>query len=650
MQGYRALSKDEIGTMEGAGCSAEDWSKVEVKEGFDPGRVRNADLLGSVRIGDLGGDVAVGGGASLPAGVYDATLVNCELGDNVRVANVRSHMSNYRIGDGAAVLDVGEMSTNPGATFGNGVELEPVNEGGGRELRIFGELSSQFAYLLCMHRYRPEMVERLEAMVDAFVADAKSQVGQVGERALVAHVGKIEDVNVGPHAVVSGAASLINGTILSEEAAPAEVGAGVTAEDFIIGEGSSVDGGAVLSAAFIGQGVQVGKQYSAENSLFFANSECFHGEACSVFGGPYTVTHHKSTLLIAGLFSFYNAGSGSNQSNHMYKLGPVHQGVLERGSKTGSFSYLLWPSVVGPFCVVIGKHMQNFDTGDLPFSYVTEEGGNSHLTPAMNLTTVGTVRDGEKWPARDRRKSTVKRDQIRFEVLSPYLVGKMARGEALLQGLYEETARDVEEVRTRGLRIKRLVLRHGARAYRGAVDLYLNEKIVRRAERAADEGIEAVRAALAAADGSTDCDAWADVSGLLVACDRLSQLETDIESGKIATIGDLQTACKAASDAYEEDEWAWVRKTYQARTGKSLDELTLEDLDAIRAAYRKAAATNINKVLADAEKEFDDVAKFGYGADGNADQAATDFASVRGDFEGNSFVKDMKERLGKLKA
>ena len=45
------------------------------------------------------------------------------------------------------------------------------------------------------------------------------------------------------------------------------------------------------------------------------------------------MTHHKSTLLIAGMFSFMNAGSGSNQSNHMYKLGPIHQGAMERGAK-----------------------------------------------------------------------------------------------------------------------------------------------------------------------------------------------------------------------------------------------------------------------------------------------------------------------------
>ena len=28
----------------------------------------------------------------------------------------------------------------------------------------------------------------------------------------------------------------------------------------------------------------------------------------------------------------------------MYKLGPIHQGILERGAKTSSDSYILWPS------------------------------------------------------------------------------------------------------------------------------------------------------------------------------------------------------------------------------------------------------------------------------------------------------------------
>ncbi|MFH1570136.1 MAG: DUF4954 family protein, partial [Gemmatimonadota bacterium] len=389
MSDYRKLTSKEIAALEHQGCAAADWSQVEVAEGFDPARVRGTEFVGRIRLGALTGTVKGEGGVLLPCGIFEATLVQCEVGDNVRLARIGGHIANYVIGDGAVITNVGTLTTNPGATFGNGVAAACVNEGGGREVLLFDELSSQFAYLMAMYRHDEKLIARLVAMVKAHVDRVRSDMGRVGAGAVVAHVGEIVDVNIGPAAQVVGPARLHTGTILSEAGAPTRVGAGVVAHDFIIAEGATVEDGVILHTSFVGQGVKMGKQYSAENSLFFANSEGFHGEACSIFAGPYTVTHHKSTLLIAGIYSFYNAGSGTNASNHMYKLGPVHQGIMQRGSKNGSFSYLLWPTVVAPFSVVIGKHMASFDAGDLPFSYITEEGGASVVTPAMNMVTVG---------------------------------------------------------------------------------------------------------------------------------------------------------------------------------------------------------------------------------------------------------------------
>ena len=637
MAGYRALTRAEIAVLEGNGCAAADWSKVDVKQRFNPQRVKHVVFHGQVRMGVLEGTVSFGG-VELPAEISHATLIDCELGDNVRVTRVRSHLANYRVGSGAVVTDVGQMSTRAGSVFGNGVVVEPVNEGGGREVPMFDEMSSQFAYLMSMHRYRSEMIVRLQAMVDAYVAEKTSDVGMVGERAVVAHVNEISDVNIGSCAVVSGAAMLKNGTVLSEADAQTRVGASVVAEDFIISEGSTVESGAILHRCFIGQGVEVGKQFSAENSLFFANSECFNGEACAVFGGPFTVTHHKSTLLIAGLFSFYNAGSGTNQSNHMYKLGPVHQGVMERGSKTGSSSYLLLPSAVGPFTVVIGKHMTNLDIRDLPFSYVVEEKGASFLTPAMNLHTVGTVRDGEKWPNRDRRTASIKRDQIRYEVFSPYTVERMMKGEALLNALYCKTPRQVQHVRHNGVRIRRLVLRHGIRNYASAIEMYLIGKIVHRVA----EG-----KALGKTEGEVYDERWGDVGGLLIARARLAQIETGIVSGSIDTVAAVNAAFESANGKYETDEWAWVRRAFHDRTGTGVESLTPEDVEEMRATHRKSRASSMNKVLADAEKEFGAAAAIGYGADGGADEADADFRAVRGNFSGNSFVRQMRERGAK---
>ena len=645
MSDHLPLSPEQIQRLEQRGCSAENWADVRVADGFDAERVRNVQFGGQMRLGRLTGYVDLEGGVRRPAALTDATLINCVIGDDVLIARVGSHIANYEIADGAILTDVGTIVTREGASFGNGVKAATINEGGGREVALFAELSSQFAYLLAMHRHSSALTERLEAMAATYAQQATHNRGTIGAGARIAHVAEVMDVQVGAAARIVGAARLHNGTILSEPAAPTQVGAGVSAEDFILAEGASVKDGVVLRSCFVGQGVQLGKQFSAENSLFFANCEGYHGEACSIFAGPYTVTHHKSTLLIAGIYSFYNAGSGTNQSNHMYKLGPVHQGVIQRGTKNGSFSYMRWPSVVGPFCVIIGKHLNNFDIGDLPFSYVTEESGESLCTPAMNMFTVGTIRDGEKWPARDRRKATIRRDQIRFDVYSPYTVGKMIVAEGVLNTLYEETDREVEQVRYKGVIIKRLLLRRSARNYAGGIEAYLQGKLLARtaAARGARDAA-ALQRSLSGGNGIYSAK-WADVGGLLLPHERLQRMEADIETGKLKTPAQVDAAFAEAAAAGDADEWEWVRTVWQQRTGGTTEALSLAQLDEIEASHRKATATFIKKILADAEKEFDPVARFGYGADAGDEARDDDFAAVRGSFADNSFVRQMQARL-----
>lgn len=645
MATFQPLDAAAISTLEQQGCSAADWSAVSVASGFDAGRVHRTQFTGTIRLGSLTGTVEVEGGVEIETGIRDVHLIRCEIGDDVLISRVGGHIARMKIGRGTIITDVGTIATNPGATFGNGVEAETINEGGGREIGLFAELSSQFAYLLAMHRHRGDVVGRLQQMVSDYTDAARSDVGVIGQGVRISHVGEIIDVQIGDAAQIVGATRLQNGTILSEPEAATTVGGAVVAEDFIIAEGAQIVDGVVLHSCLVGQGSKMGKQFSAENSLFFANCEGFHGEACSIFAGPYTVTHHKSTLLIAGIYSFYNAGSGTNQSNHMYKLGPVHQGVVQRGTKNGSFSYMRWPTVVGPFCVVIGKHLNNFDIGDLPFSYVTDEEGDSLLTPAMNMFTVGTLRDGEKWPNRDRRTASTKRDQICFDVYSPYTVGKMVRAQTALTELYDETPREVEQLRYKGVLVKRLMLRKGARNYRDGVDVYLQGKILDRsaaARAAADPA--ALRDALSAGQGVGEGD-WSDVGGQLIPQARLAQIEDGIATGKISTPAQVDAAFAAAATSYAEDEWAWICRIWTERTGSAPEGLAPADLDEIEASHTKMSNSTIKKILADAEKEFDPVARYGYGAEGGDAARDADFSAVRGTFADNSFIQQMQDRL-----
>ena len=177
-------------------------------------------------------------------------------------------------------------------------------------------------------------------MIDDYASEVSSETGYIGENVSIINTGTIKNVCIGDCCIINGTSKLENGTINSNSTDPVTIGCNVMADDFIISSGSHISDGVVMLRCFIGQGCSLSHLFSAHDSLFFSNCQGENGEACAIFAGPYTVSMHKSSLLIAGMFSFLNAGSGSNQSNHRYKLGPIHQGVVERGSKTTIDSYI----------------------------------------------------------------------------------------------------------------------------------------------------------------------------------------------------------------------------------------------------------------------------------------------------------------------
>jgi hypothetical protein len=314
---------------------------------------------------------------------------------------------------------------------------------------------------MAQYRNRPVMIENLRKMISDYTDKVRSDVGTIGRDVTIADAGYIKNVRVGDFCKIEGASKLKNGSINSNQAAPVHIGVGVVAEDFIISSGSSVEDGVTLSRCFVGQACTLGHNYSASDSLFFSNCQGENGEACAIFAGPYTVTHHKSTLLIAGMFSFMNAGSGSNQSNHMYKLGPIHHGKLERGAKTASDSYILWPAKVGAFSLVMGRHVNNADTSNLPFSYLIEQQNTTYLVPGVNLRSVGTIRDAQKWPKRDKRTDSYRLDQINYNLLSPYTIQKMMKGCQILKDLRRVSGETSETYSYQSAKIKNSSLNKG---------------------------------------------------------------------------------------------------------------------------------------------------------------------------------------------
>lgn len=639
---YRQLTEEEISRLLSRGCVAENWSSVTVGEGFDPSAIYNTRFSGKVILGRLSGKISIEEGIEKQCGICNCNISGCEIGDNVYLADIKD-LSNYRIEHDVAVCNVGSLITTGKSTFGNGTEIEILNEGGGRELPIFDRLSSQIAYMTVLYRHDKEFIERILSVIRSYCDTKRSGYGLIESGARIKDTPVIRNVLIGGYSKINGALHLEEGTVRSCREAPVLIGTGVVARKFIILSGSVIDEGALIEKCFVGQGVRAGRQLSAENSAFFANSEAFHSEACSLFAGPYSVTHHKSTLLIASLVSFFNAGSGTNQSNHMYKLGPVHQGILERGSKTGSFSYLLLPCHLGAYSVVMGKHYVNFDSSDFPFSYITEEKGRTELTPAMNLFTVGTRRDIDKWPARDRRKDPDKLDLINFDFLNPYIAGRIIKAIDILNGLSEKTEKSQSSVTYKGLIIQRLLLKTTRKYYEMALKIYMgNEMIERIGDLDVTASVSDLRNRLASGKDAGNGD-WLDICGMFTPAEKIQELIDSVKTGKANTVDEIHQSLLSFFNNYKRYAWTWCAGLIKNQTGSLPENLPVETLIMIIEDWKTNAVKLNNMIARDAEKEFDKTSRTGFGIDGGIDVRDRDFFAVRGDYDTNRFITGLQK-------
>jgi len=640
---FRSLTAQEIAQLEAQGCTATDWSEVEVAQAFEPQHVCNTRFSGHNRLGVFHREIELPGGLMIHSGIYNATLHNCEVGDDAHLYNIHNYIANYHIGSNTCIENVNAILVDGKTTFGNGVRVPVMNEGGGREIPIFNELSASLAYILTLYRHRPKMIHELERLIDAYAEEQASDHGYIGDHVRILNCGSIKNVRIGDYAELSGVSRLKNGTVNSNEAAPVRLGSGVKCTDFIIASGVEIGDSTLVDKCFVGQGCIFDKHYSAGESLFFSNCQGMHGEACAIFAGPYTVTHHKSTLLIAGMFSFLNAGSGSNQSNHMYKLGPIHQGIAERGAKTTSDSYMLWPSKVGAFSLVMGRHTHHSDTSDLPFSYLIENQAESFLVPGANLRTVGTIRDAQKWPKRDNRKDPHKLDLINFNLLSPYTVQKMWRGREVLDELQALSGENTEVYGYRNCKIRNSSLRHGRELYTIGIQKFLGNSLISRLEKSEWHTLADVRAALRP-DSPAGKGDWVDLAGLIAPKGEVSRLLDDIQGGKL-TLNDIQARMEQLHANYYSYEWTWALEKLEKVWGCSVEDVTIDQLRKTVADWRSAVVKLDQMVYDDARKEFDLNSQTGFGVDGDREQAEADFEEVRGSFESNSFVKAVLEHI-----
>ena len=585
---YRQLDEKEIRQLEDNNCWAEDWQRVMVADDFTPNAVRNVTFYGDVKLGSF--DKSIEGSKTFMrrTGVYNATLRNVTIGNNSLVENVGNYINNYVIGSDCYISNICTMETTEGATYGEGNIISVLNEVGEGNVVSYHGLTSQIAALMVRHASNNAFRTAIRRLVAEYIQRTTPDTGTIGNGVKIVNTKEVTNTVVYNDCEINGAARISDCTIMSSPEASVFIGTGVICENSIIAHGSSIINSVKMQDCFVGEACKLSNGFTAAQSVFFANSYMSNGEACAAFCGPFSSSHHKSSLIIGGMFSFYNAGSATNFSNHAYKMGPIHYGTLERGSKTASGAYLLMPAHIGTFSVCFGKLMYHPDTRSLPFSYLIAYGDIMYLVPGRNLTTVGLYRDIRKWPKRDMRSKQSQKSIVNFDWLSPFSVGEIIQGKEILERLREASGDNVSTYNYHEYVIKTSSLRKGIKYYDIALRIFM--------------GAVLKRHALVPPISTVGTGKWNDLSGLLLPDSEEQQLVSDIADGTIESMDDIVDRLNAINDNYNEYRWAWAYRMILDYYG--LSEITQQDAERIHADYITARRAWIAEIKKDAEKEY----------------------------------------------
>lgn len=590
---YRKLTEEEIGVLEDRNCWAEDWNNINVSDDFKPKYMHRVMLYGEVNIGAFEKNVEVAKGFLKHSGINNATLRNVTVGDNCLIENIGNYINNYTIGDDCHLSNISTIETTEGATYGEGNLISVLNEVGDGNVVLFKELNSQFAAFMVKHLHDKELKEAIRRIIREEIATTAPDRGTIGNRVKIVNTKEITNTVICDDCEINGAARLSDTTIMSSPEANVYIGTGVICENSIISDGSAIINSVKMQDCFVGEACHVSNGFTASASVFFANSYMSNGEACAAFCGPFSASHHKSSLLIGCMYSFYNAGSATNFSNHAYKMGPLHWGILERGTKTASGAYVLMPANIGTFSVCFGKLMHHPDTRNLPFSYLIAYGDTMYMSPGRNITTVGLYRDIQKWPKRDLRPKSSQKSIVNFDWLSPFSVGEIIKGKKILEDLQAASGEDVSSYNFHEYVIKASSLKKGIKYYDIALRIYMGAVLKRVRKR--DPQLTPPTTEVGTGD-------WNDLSGLLLPDSEERRIIHDIKDGTLDTVEKINNRFIEIDDHYREYQWAWTYRLMLDYYG--LSELTEDDAARIKADYISARRAWIAEIRKDAEKEY----------------------------------------------
>ena len=599
---YRKLTPAEIRILERNANSSDNWNKVLVSDAFNPQLVKNCSFFGLVRIGKLESYFAEFNNLRLPIGLYNSTIISCDIGDNVVIDNV-SFMSHYIIGNEVMLVNINELACTDHSKFGNGVLkkgekesvriwLEICNENAGRSVLPFNGMLAADAWLWSKYRDDEKLLQKFKEFTDNRFDTKRGYYGKIGDRSVIKNCKIIKDVWIGSDAYLKGTNKIKNVTINSSPEAKSQVGEGCELVNGIIGFGCRIFYGVKAVRFVMGSNSQL--KYGARliNSYLGDNSTISCCEVLNSLIFPAHEQHHNNSFLCAAtVMGQSNMAAGATIGSNHNSRSADGELVAGRGFWPGLCVSLKHNSKFACFTLIAKGDFPAELNIPIPFSLVNNDVSNDNLVIMPGYwfmyNMYALARNAGKYQSRDKR--TDKSQTLEYDFLAPDSINEIfdglqlmkhftakayavknkkniaekdlqKTGEALLEKNVDEV-NQLEIVATGFENSQRKVqLAKLAEAYPVFKDLVIYYGISELLRLIEQKNISSWQKLLQALPGKPLRNEWKNMGGQLMPASSVQTLTRNIRSGKINSWDEVHEFYIRKSSNYHTDklQHAWA--------------------------------------------------------------------------------------------
>ncbi|MEJ7625423.1 MAG: DUF4954 family protein [Ferruginibacter sp.] len=542
---YRSLNTREIDTLVHNRNTSDSWNQILVSDNFDANLVKNCKFFGLIRIGAMLPLYREFNNIRMAVGLYNSTIISCDLGDNVCIDNV-NYLSHYIISNDVMIVNVNELATTDYSKFGNGIIkdgedekvrtwIEVCNENGGRKIIPFNGMLAGDAFLWSKYRDDEGLLQKFKEFTEKKFDRQRGYYGKIGERTVIKNTGIIKDVLIGSDAYIKGANKLKNLTINSDAQRKSQIGEGCEMVNGIVGFGCRIFYG--VKAVRFHMAAHSQLKYGARliNSYLGNNSTISCCEVLNSLIYPAHEQHHNNSFLCASLvMGQSNIAAGATIGSNHNSRSADGELVAGRGFWPGLCVSLKHNSSFASFTIIAKGDYPSELNIRLPFCLISNDVSNNRLliVPAYWFMYNMYALARNAWKYKDRDKRTGKIQRIEYDFLAPDTINEMFDGLAFLNTLSEdETGSAVVtgwENNNRPTVLNKIP--EARKVYTEMIRLYAVTQLIDHIISKKLTGFEDLKKTLIT---KTTRSQWMNIGGQLIRSSEVADLKNAVKKGKI---------------------------------------------------------------------------------------------------------------------